>query len=599
MKHPLSWLTAGLLLLPAAGALAKDKPAAATAPSSAAPAAASKAADSASADAEAADGKKAGKGVQLHPLPQVVANNSTITLHCGRHYYGTLNLNERSNVTVRTEGACGKASISPGQPVKDWSRQRGSIWIAPLRQQPAIVTFDGKPLALAHYPNKPWGRGKSTGPDRIQAALPSEDLTGATVVYRPEEWMIETRAIAGYDNGAILLGPKVGDAFDPKPETQFYVEGKLWMLDSPGEWAWQEGWLYLWTPDGQAPEGRVWAAPRANGINADTSRNITIDNVRVHTASTGISAGNSSNLHLRNVEVANVAVDGIFVGGHGVLIEGARVSNAMQNGIIGFYGISDVAVINSNVSNTGMAGMPKRSRGGITFEQSSQVRIMNNRVANSSYIGIRVHRDAVVSNNSIDGACLVLSDCGGIYTFAPDKLPLNVRIENNTVRNLAGRYAYGIYLDDSGNGVTVRRNLLANNPGGLEIHNGYNNLITENVFMDSGYEHILFNETGRERVSKNRILKNVFISSKKEATFRLWSEQGGKTIAQFGDFEDNLYVGSGSNFAELQNTGMVSWQNWRTKMIQDTRSRLETRLEAGREQARRWVAGAVTGKGAQ
>jgi hypothetical protein len=550
-------------------------------------------------EADSSADQGVGRARQLHPLPQSVAGNSTVTLHCGRQYYGTLDLSNRSNVTVRTEGSCGKASISPGQPVKGWGRQKGTIWIAPVASPPDIVTWNDKPLALAHFPNKPWAKGRSDSPSRIHAKLPSADLAGATVVYRPEEWMIETRKVLDYDNGAIVLGPKVGDAFDPKPETEFYVEGKLWMLDAPGEWAWQDGWLYLSTPDGQSPEGRVWAAPRANAVNAEHSRNITIENVRLHTATIGINAGDSANLHVRNVEISNLAQDGIFVGGSGLLVDSVKISNAVQNGILGYYGIREVAVINSTIENTGMVGMPKRSKGGITFEQSSAVRVQNNSVLNSSYIGIRVHKDAVVSNNIVDGACLRLSDCGGIYTFAPDKQALNVRIEGNTVRNLSGRYAYAVYLDDSANGVTVARNLLTKNPGALEIHNGYNNVITQNVFADSGYEQVLFNETGNDRVSRNRFSKNVFIGSGKVPNYRLWSNQDGKTNAQFAEYDDNLYVGSGENFAELQGTGIVNWSSWRRRLSQDVRSRLETNQDAGRAEARKWPAGAVQGKSGQ
>jgi parallel beta-helix repeat protein len=528
---------------------------------------------------------------QLHPLPQSVASNSTVTLHCGRHYYGTLDLSRRSNVTVRTKGSCGKASISPAQAVRGWSRQRGNIWIAPVRFQPVQITWNHKPLALAHHPNQPWAKASSIGPSRLQARLPNEDLAGATLVYRPAEWMIETRAIREYDNGAIVLGPKVGDAIDPTPETEFYVEGKLWMLDSPGEWAYHDGWLFVWAPDGQSPEGKVWAGPDANGIDATHSRNITIENVRVHTAMTGISAADSSNLHVSKVEIVNSARDGIFVGGRGVLVDGVRIVNSVQNGILGYYGITDVAVINSSIEATGTIGMPKRSKGAIALEQSSGVKILNNRIVDASYIGIRVHRKAVVSNNLVERACLVLSDCGGIYTFARDRQPLETRIEGNTVRQLAGRYAYGVYLDDSANDVAVVRNLLVDNPGGIEIHNGFNNLVSQNVIADSGFEHILFNETGDERVLRNRIERNLFITGKREPTYRLWSVRGGSTIAGFGEFNDNLYVGPATGFAELQGSGLVGWSAWRAKIGQDARSKQESNVQAGRERQRKWAPG--------
>lgn len=535
-------------------------------------------------------------GPQLHPLPQSVASNSTVTLDCGRHYYGTLDLDRRANVTVRTKGDCGKASISPAQPVRGWSRQRGKIWIAPIRFQPVQVSWNHKPLALAHYPNEPWARATTNHPGRLQAPMPNEDLAGATVVYRPAEWMIETRAIRAFDNGAIVLGPKLGDAIDPLPETEFYVEGKLWMLDAPGEWAYHDGWLFVWPPDGQSPEGKIWAGPDANGINANHSRNITIENVRVHTAMTGISAADSRNLHVKDVEVSNSARDGLFIGGGAVLVDGARIVNSVQNGILGYYGITDVAIINSSIEATGTMGMPKRSKGAIALEQSSGVKILNNRIVDASYIGIRVHRKALVSNNLVDGACKRLSDCGGIYTFARDRQPLETRIEGNTVRKLSGRYAYGVYLDDSANDVSVARNLLVNNPGGIEIHNGFNNLISENVIADSGFEHILFNETGSDRVLRNRIVRNLFITGKREPTYRLWSVRGGRTNAEFAEFNDNIYVGPAADFAELQGTGLVAWKVWRARLGQDGRSKQDGSVAAGRLLQRKWVAGSTLEK---
>src|SRR5690606_9514719 len=71
----------------------------------------------ANADAKAqagADKSRSGKPlIQMHPLPQSVASSGTVTLHCGRHYHATRNLDGRSNVIVRTEGDCGKAVITP------------------------------------------------------------------------------------------------------------------------------------------------------------------------------------------------------------------------------------------------------------------------------------------------------------------------------------------------------------------------------------------------------------------------------------------------------------------------------------------------------
>jgi hypothetical protein len=515
---------------------------------------------------------------QLLPLPAHVANGSTVELQCGRTYGGTLDLTGKYRVTVRTAGDCGKASITPAQPVSGWARHQGNIWSAPLRFAPAQVSIGGQPLELAHFPNKPqtWAKGKSRNPATLEYAMPHGDLAGALLVYRPFDWMIETRTVQDYEDGVITLGPKTGDAFDPPAAVDFYVEGKLWMLDAPGEWAYANERLYLWAPDGKSPEGRTWAAPAKSGIDASDSKQVTIDGVRIFSAQVGIAGGNSSDLHILNSEISNSAQDGIFAGGSGLLVDNVSISDSVQNGIYGYYGITDSVVTNSTVTGTGMSGMPKRSKGGIVFEEASGQRITNNKVLHSSYIGIRVHRNALVANNLIDGACLILTDCGGIYTFAPDKAPLNVRIEGNTVKNLAQRYAYGIYLDDHANGVIVSRNILAGNPGGLQVHNGFGNQVMHNVFSASAYEHILFNDTGEGGyIRQNRVYNNTFISERGEVTYRLWSVQDGAAVRQFAQFNDNSYSSAPERFAEVAGTGMLSFSAWKSKMKQDGRSSLK------------------------
>lgn len=511
------------------------------------------------------------------PVPTGIVSGTTVSLQCGRVYSGTLNLIGKQNITVRTEGTCGKAAISPGRAITGWKRHGGNIYSAPIDFAPVQLAIDGNAQELAHFPNRPqiWAKGKSDNPFQLHYAMPDGDLSGALLVYRAETWLIEKRPIKDYDDGRITIAPPKGDSFPPPPEVDFYVEGKLWMLDSPGEWAVRHGRVYVWPMDGRSPEGRAWASPNAAGIDASDTRNITIDGVKIFSATNGIDGSNSISLSILNAEIRNSNEDGIFAGGTGLVVNNTVVADSVQNGIYGYYGITRSVITNSTISGSGMLGMPKRSKGGIVFEEASGQRIVNNKVTNSSYIGIRVHKNAVVSNNLIDGACLILTDCGGIYTFARDKLPLDVRIEGNTIKNLAQRAAYAVYLDDYANGVIVTRNIISNNPGGLEIHNGFNNVITHNIFSASGFEHILFNETGDQpSIRHNRISHNIFVSTKGEATYRLWSVFEGRMVERFGYYNDNTYSSGHADFAEVAGTGMLSYSKWKSRMKQDARSTL-------------------------
>ena len=109
------------------------------------------------------------------------------------------------------------------------------------------------------------------------------------------------------------------------------------MLDSAGEWAVKDGRLYLWAPDGLSPEGRAWASPNANGINADKSIRITVDGVRIFGAVDGISADTSTDLHVLNSRIINSARDGIWASaGTGLHVDKLHVRNSRRVGIDGW-----------------------------------------------------------------------------------------------------------------------------------------------------------------------------------------------------------------------------------------------------------------------
>jgi parallel beta-helix repeat protein len=117
---------------------------------------------------------------------------------------------------------------------------------------------------------------------------------------------------------------------------------------------------------------------------------------------------------------------------------------------------------------------------------------------------------AVVNGNTINGACIIHGDCGGIYLFSraaagsTSHTVLNVRVHHNTVQGVTGAVGmrvggdptnlerYAIYLDDYSNGVDVYDNQIINNATGMQIHHGSNNYIMGNNFSGNTQRHILF-----------------------------------------------------------------------------------------------------------
>lgn len=489
----------------------------------------------------------------LLPVPVDIADGSTVLLRCGVTYQGTLELTGKAGITVKTIGNCGKAGISPRRAVTGWTRQSGSIYSAPVAFMPVQVTIGTDRITAAHWPNQGWA-SSTTG-------MPGRDLAGATLAVLANQSVIQTR---------ILTSNRVA------PRKPFYVEGKLWMLDTPGEWAVSQGRLYVWAPDGRSPEGRAWAAPDVNGINADRSHGIVIDGVAIFLASDGISAKGAFNLTVANTDITDSYRDGIWASGSdGLRVRDSSVSHARCNGIDGWYGITNALVANSSISNTGMAGMPSASDAAIMFGAGARNRIDTVRVTNSAYHGINVmhNRHSVVRNSMVDKACMRLADCGAIYTSARDRVALALRIDGNTVSNTRGRGAIGIYLDDDANDVTVNRNILVNNERGLVMHDGFNNVVTGNTFLSSAVLHIGLAQSAGA-IHGVRITGNTFKSTNGEQTFNL---EGGANYRQFAVVDYNTYISNDWNVFghawDGQSAAIVtSYLGWKQLMRQDAHS---------------------------
>lgn len=502
------------------------------------------------------------------PLPAMVHDDDTISLRCGKRYSGTLDLRGRSNVTLRTEGECGKAAITPAKPVQGWQRD-GRGWSAAIDTEPLMLQLDGQFMPLAHHPNTPneWLTGQGVGPTQLRVAITGHDLSGATLVWRPEDWLILSQRIAEHDNGHVRIASLPEPGFGFRERTLYYLEGQRWMLDAPGEWVFEGGRLYLWTPDGRSPEGRVWAAMRATAIDARGTRGLSIQGVQIFLAARGIDGSESRDLSVSDTDIVNSFEEALRLGGDGARITRVRVLGTRQHGLRAEDDARDVRITDSVFERIGMLGMPLRSKGAIVFEQARGHLIARNRIDQSAYLGIRAFREAVVTDNVIRRACQWMSDCGGIYTFARDQRPLVTRIERNRISGLRGRLSHAIYLDDFANEVIVRDNRLSDNPGGMQLHDAFNNLITGNRFSRSAHEHLLFNETAsRLSITGNQVSHNRFALANNAPVYRLWSHHGSTHLRRFAMFRHNHYLGKSSQFAQIEGNGLVDDRTWSVSM---------------------------------
>jgi parallel beta-helix repeat protein len=513
-------------------------------------------------------------------LPANIANGSTVSLLCGRTYQGTLNLSGKTNVTVDTAGTCGKAVITPGQAITGWTQYQGNVYSAPITFDAAQVVVDGQPGSMAHWPSRSqtWVTASATTPTSLSYAMPNADLIGAKLVFKAYDWAIERRNITAWSNGVMTVADPGNPSFGGYPlggAASFYVEGKLWMLDEPGEWVVSGGRLYVWAADGKSPEGRVWASPDSHAIEASNSSGVTVNNVRLFGAANGINGSSAANLKVTNTEIANSSENGIVnTGGSGLIVDASTIRNSRHDAIIVKWGGGNESITGSTIDSSGVLGMPTNARGAIDLTMGSGATVSGNRITNSGYIGIRFFRNAAVSNNIVDAACQVLSDCGAMYVAAPDKLPLNTRITNNTISNTspAQRLSWGLQMDDHANGVTVSGNTFTGNANGMMIFDGFGNTISGNKFAASTQAHIQMAEDGTvASVRNNAVTGNSFVTRNAEETYRVSSDIGAASVAQFASYNNNTYASSSNIFANFNGTA-ANFAQWKNSTGQDAAS---------------------------
>ncbi|WP_176442376.1 right-handed parallel beta-helix repeat-containing protein [Noviherbaspirillum humi] len=508
-------------------------------------------------------------------LPASVADYATVSLECGRVYQGTLSLAGKKGVTVATAGGCGMATLTPGQSITGWRQESGSLYSAPVAFEPAQLILDGEPMELAHWPNRAsgWAKASGSASSSISAQLPNGDMAGASVVYRPYEWTIESRKVTAYSNGTMTIGTSPSSSYDgynPSGQVSFYVEGKLWMLDSANEWAYQNGRVYLWTADGASPEGRAFAAPEKSGIEAGNSQGVTVSGVRIYGAANGINASGATGLKVINSEILNSGDNGIVnLGGSALTVDGTLIAKTRHDAISVKWGGGGDLIQNSRFDRSGSIGMPTNARGAVVLTAALNSRVLNNSITQAGYFGIRTFRGSQVSGNTIDGACLVLSDCGGIYLSAPDKQPLNATVQNNAIRNVGHgmKLAWGIFLDDSANKVTVSGNTVTDSAAGLFLHDGFNNTVSGNSFARNEQFHVQMAQSSGGSLYGNQFSGNSF-SMTAETAYDMGSDTGA-AVNGFATFSKNSYVDGAPVFAQFGWGNAVNWTQWRSQTGQD------------------------------
>ncbi len=408
----------------------------------------------------------------------------------------------------------------------------------------------------------------------IDYELPSGlDVTGAGIHIRTTSWSIEDRTADtfDYDNSKLtwINENHTWQPIEDKDDTfcainkdeGYYLDNKLWMLDNAGEWFYDEieSKLYVWLPDNPDPlysydpsDHVMEASTYENGVFVSERINVVLDNLRIdHAALDGINFSESSGFLVSNVDIYNSGRNGIGVDNSpSGTIEDCVVNSSVNQGI-DVDASNSVSIIRNLVENSGTVGSPKSSLAAIQMN-SSYTSITGNTVRNSGYIGIRFKRATLVQNNVVEQSCLVLNDCGGIYTWngnnpgTPQVSSIIGNIVIDTIGNTdgtppsAGQWTKGIYLDDYSNSIHVVNNTVVNAIySGINLHNASNITVENNtLYGNPGHQITLTEDAYSGVMQNNSISGNTLFPINDTESVRL---RGTYDNIYLSDFSLNTY----------------------------------------------------------
>lgn len=380
-------------------------------------------------------------------------------------------------------------------------------------------------------PNGTFGSSYLTTGSDLSASAHPPITPGTGIRVRTNAFTLVDRKIKSVSGSRLYFDNPT--SYPVKKDWGYFLYGQRWMLDEPGEWHYDAAskTLYVWMEDGLAPADRVSVGQRRVGIEASRLSHLRIQNLAIRNVGTGVRIDRNVNTVLSKLDIFDTldfGVDALYSTDSGVensqiiRTEGDAVSTG---GFATRFHAYDNLIMDSGVrsANGSITGLPTPARAAIHAGRSATIR--GNRIYGASYIGIRPHDNSLVSGNHVERACLVLDDCGGIYTNGQNN---NSVFENNTVRHIPGGLhgkpissigqSQGIYLDDLTSGVTVKGNTVVDADNGIQLHNAANNRVENNTLYENRRHQLWIQEQTKRLDAEGDAHSNVILENRLFAT---------------------------------------------------------------------------------
>jgi len=440
-----------------------------------------------------------------------------VLFKAGESFYGSITTRPGVNYNRYSTGA--NPIITGFTSVTSWANVGTNLWEASVSAGTSLnmLTVNGVVTEPGRFPNTGWLPIINGYDSTIVTNTPSPSTySGGKIVTKKKQWVIDKCQITSISGNNINFTnprPDPLTGYETQPAVTncgFFFTDHPATLDVQNEWYYTSGTLRMYST-----------------VNPSTL------NVKAATINTLVTLGGVSNARFATIDFQGSNEDGIFVsGGSGNVIENCGIAYTGRKGIYSVFS-SNFTVQNNNISNTNWSGIdailgsyqyvlnnnlnniamlrslcqPNNNANHAIWAAGNHNLIQGNIGNYIGYVGIDMGGDYdTARNNFMDNWCQIATDGGGIY-MGSEPNGIGRLIENNTFLHGYGARdgseypwntfddSYGIYLDESTAGVTVRNNFSALNVGGgASLHMANNVTFDNNIFYGNVHRQVKFQE---------------------------------------------------------------------------------------------------------
>lgn len=419
-------------------------------------------------------------------------------------------------------------------PVDGWQEWKDGIWRARLEDSADQLFLDGRAQTLARTPNageNPYQpatfemQADKTTITSEQFEIAEGSWDGAKLwALSSRKWVAGTSTIVKSQAGKIQLDSPV--PFWPKGIGWGYVEGLASLIDQPGEWAWQDGWLYYKPADGADANELALEVPRrrwgfdlaglshvelrglrfiATSVNTDGAEDVWIDRCRFRWASWRRDIRGGFNRD-KGITIDSGGL-GVVLGGTNIRLTDSVVAWAWGDGV-SVYGrdnrVTNCVIHDCNLSASDCAPIDMTGRGH---------HAIGNTVFNAGRSGI-LHRKLAagrIERNHIHHVGLMTTDLGGTYTFTTQGE--GTVIAYNRIHDVHCKTGVGIYIDNICADFVIHHNLCYDNENsGIRINTPAENIdVYHNTLARNGNAMNWWGRDNNSSMPGTEVMNNILL----------------------------------------------------------------------------------------